>query len=195
MSAEARDTYTPPAHGWTCFHCGETFHVEVQARGHFGSDVDGEPMCVMRANAFARFPRTEWPLMYRMRELEAEVGQLRADAWDEHCKTFYARLESEIRGTAGVFKDCRTLRDVFNLYDSMEGRAIAAEERLSQCCQKLDDALAALAVIAEMGDKTLIHDPAESEEVRRAYSLGAHRAFAQAAAVAKTVLPREHAGK
>jgi len=73
------DTYTPPTHGWTCFHCGETFHVEVQAHGHFGSDVNGEPMCVMRANAFARFPRTEWPLMYRMRELEGLIRELLRD--------------------------------------------------------------------------------------------------------------------
>ena len=138
MNAEP-DTYMPPAHGWTCFHCGETFHIEVQARGHFGSDVYGEPMCVMRANAFARFPRSEWPLMYRMRELEAEVAKLRAEAEDEHSRWFYARLESEIRGTATVFKGCRTLRDVFNLYDSVEGRALAAEERLSECCRRHHD--------------------------------------------------------
>ncbi len=82
MSANA-DTYMQPEHGWTCFHCGETFHIEAQARGHFGSDVQGEPMCVMRANAFARFPRNEWPLMYRLRELEAEVAALRRDAQHE----------------------------------------------------------------------------------------------------------------
>ena len=51
-----------------------------------------------------------------------------------------------------------------------------------------DDALAALAVIAEMGDKTLIASPDEPKEVRDSYSLGAHCAFSQAAAVAKTVL-------
>jgi hypothetical protein len=56
---------------------------------------------------------------------------------------------------------------------------------------ELDDALAALAVIAEKGDKTLIASPDEPKEVRDAYSLGAHRAFSQAAAVAKTVLDRE----
>jgi hypothetical protein len=135
------DTYTAPAHGWTCFHCGETFHVEAQARGHFGSDVSGEPMCVMRANAFARVPRTEWPLMYRLRELEAEVEKLRRDSGEDVSsdRAYRARVESDIRGMAVAFKDCRTLRDVFNAYDSMEGRALAAEERLPVLSSELAD--------------------------------------------------------
>lgn len=29
-------TYTPPEHGWTCFHCGETFKTITGARLHFG---------------------------------------------------------------------------------------------------------------------------------------------------------------
>lgn len=123
------DTYPSPKHGWTCFHCGETFNIAEQAAGHFGSNVSGEPMCVMRANAFARFPKTEWPLMYRMRELEAEVEKLRLDISEDisNDRAYHARLESDIRGTASAFKDCRSLHDVFNVYDSMEGRALAAE--------------------------------------------------------------------
>jgi hypothetical protein len=129
------DTYKSPAHGWTCFHCGETFHIEVQARGHFGGP-DAEPMCVMRAHAVSRFPRAEWPLMYRMRELEAEVSKLRHDINEDLSseRGYHARLERDIPGTAPAFKGCRTLRDVFNLYDSMEGRALAAEERIAECC-------------------------------------------------------------
>jgi hypothetical protein len=30
------DCYPHPAHGWTCFHCGETFHAQGKARLHFG---------------------------------------------------------------------------------------------------------------------------------------------------------------
>lgn len=29
-------TYTAPEHGWTCFHCGETFKTPDAARLHFG---------------------------------------------------------------------------------------------------------------------------------------------------------------
>lgn len=135
------EVYLPPKHGWTCFHCGETFHVEAQARGHFGTDPMAEPACLVRAAALARVPRVprrEWPDMYRLRDLEAEVAKLRAEAEDEHSRAYYARQESEIRGTAAAFKDCRTLRDVFNLYDSMEGRALAAEERATAAEQQRD---------------------------------------------------------
>ncbi|MEE8059407.1 MAG: hypothetical protein V3T17_16460 [Pseudomonadales bacterium] len=31
-------TYKFPAHGWTCFHCGETFTAVGAARDHFGAD-------------------------------------------------------------------------------------------------------------------------------------------------------------
>lgn len=30
------DTYPMPKHGWTCFHCGETFKTPGKAREHFG---------------------------------------------------------------------------------------------------------------------------------------------------------------
>lgn len=30
------DTYPAPAHGWTCFHCGETFTSIAKARDHTG---------------------------------------------------------------------------------------------------------------------------------------------------------------
>ena len=31
-----QDTYPAPRHGWTCFHCGVTFHATAAAREHFG---------------------------------------------------------------------------------------------------------------------------------------------------------------
>lgn len=40
------ETYNSPAHGWTCFHCGETFWTEAGARLHFGEAVTGRPYCV-----------------------------------------------------------------------------------------------------------------------------------------------------
>lgn len=50
---------------------------------------------------------------------------------------------------------------------------------------------AALELIAEMGDKTLIHPPNMDRAVCAAYSLGAHRAFAEAASYAKEALPQQ----
>jgi hypothetical protein len=40
------DTYQAPPHGWTCFHCGETFRTAQGARLHFGTPVDVRPVCV-----------------------------------------------------------------------------------------------------------------------------------------------------
>ena len=35
-TASGPDTYPRPPHGWTCFHCGETFRDYAKARIHFG---------------------------------------------------------------------------------------------------------------------------------------------------------------
>lgn len=70
--------------------------------------------------------------------------------------------------------------------------AVVALTRLERRCAEAE---AALVTIADLGDKTLVHDPLELEDVRRAYSLGAHRAFGQAAAIAKTCLPPERANE
>jgi hypothetical protein len=34
-----------PKHGWTCFHCGETFVTVEGARKHFGDTFDNRPVC------------------------------------------------------------------------------------------------------------------------------------------------------
>lgn len=42
------DTYQKPAHGWTCFHCGETFTTPGSAQDHFGATPKAQPGCVMK---------------------------------------------------------------------------------------------------------------------------------------------------
>ena len=44
LSAET-DTYPQPEHGWTCFHCGETFKHQTLARIHFGHYPTATPAC------------------------------------------------------------------------------------------------------------------------------------------------------
>lgn len=39
-------------------------------------------------------------------------------------------LSSQLSAFKSLFPGCQTARDVFNKYDSMEGRALAAEEKL-----------------------------------------------------------------
>lgn len=60
--------YEPPAHGWTCFHCGETFKTREGGALHFGQSVTGRPACdvdrplIEAANAAdaATWPVTTW---------------------------------------------------------------------------------------------------------------------------------------
>lgn len=67
------DTYTTPKHGWTCFHCGETFTTVGAARDHFGADPLAEPGCRIKAGA-------ERGLLMALRRVEAELYEYRIDA-------------------------------------------------------------------------------------------------------------------
>ena len=64
-------TYIAPEHGWTCFHCGETFLAPVLARGHFGGDIDAEPAC--------RIARSDRKLVGTIRYLEDQIRELEAE--------------------------------------------------------------------------------------------------------------------
>lgn len=73
------DTYEAPAHGWTCFHCGETFLAQSEARIHFGAQIDAEPAC--------RLNKSERKLAGTVRYLEMQLARYRAqdsDADREH---------------------------------------------------------------------------------------------------------------
>jgi hypothetical protein len=65
--AEAAETYQQPAHGWTCFHCGETFHTPGAAAQHFGARPDARPGCLVRVQV-----GEERGLQYALRTAEWE---------------------------------------------------------------------------------------------------------------------------
>jgi hypothetical protein len=41
--------FPPPKHGWTCFHCGETFRTVADGEAHFGPVPSASPACVLKA--------------------------------------------------------------------------------------------------------------------------------------------------
>lgn len=43
-----RDPQGVPEHGWTCFHCGESFTTRDAAKEYFGSTQNAEPGCVIK---------------------------------------------------------------------------------------------------------------------------------------------------
>lgn len=78
-------TYEIPAHGWTCFHCGETFLSPRSARWHFGADALADPACRIKA--------AEGGLVKYLRALEEEAARYREEDSDLHREI--ARLGSE----------------------------------------------------------------------------------------------------
>jgi hypothetical protein len=50
LYGENLECYATPPHGWTCFHCGETFTNQYAAGAHFGpGDLMVKPRCLRRA--------------------------------------------------------------------------------------------------------------------------------------------------
>jgi hypothetical protein len=125
MSAQP-DTYPSPAHGWTCFHCGETFTTQGGAAFHFGADPSATPGCMIKVTV-----GDERGWLIEIRKLEREVRRLTHDIQNEISVTavYHESLARELQKVK-PFAKCSTLQDVFNVWDSMEGRALAAEERL-----------------------------------------------------------------
>lgn len=66
----SEEWYQKPKHGWTCFHCGETFTTEGAARDHFGFEPSADPACRIKAGA-------ERGLLMALRRAEKDA----ADAW------------------------------------------------------------------------------------------------------------------
>ena len=115
---------------WRCFHCDFITSDRAEAQAHFGDRDDGEefkPICKWwdrmddeeRKEAFQDAMRDlnegaqeNMNLREQVEDLEGQIGT----------------QESQIRSYK-PFKDCRSIHDIFCLYDSMEGRALAAEER------------------------------------------------------------------
>lgn len=66
--ADDQETYPMPAHGWTCFHCGETFTTPGAARDHFGFDPSHDPGCRIKLGA-------ERGLLMALRKAEQELSE------------------------------------------------------------------------------------------------------------------------
>lgn len=111
-----------------CFHCGERFATVGGAADHFGASPDSQPGCMVRVQY-----GDERGLEMALRKAEAEVARLRSDIENETSSTqaYDARLLSELHSYK-PFRECRSVYDVFCVYDSMEGRALAAEERVAR---------------------------------------------------------------
>ncbi len=110
---------------WRCFHCDEVFDTRGGAEDHFGNYINSTPGCVLKVQL-----GDERGLLMELRRVEEENAHLRQQMneqyWDQ--VAFSAHLKTFIQSYR-PFRKCETLQDVYFVYDSMEGRALAAEER------------------------------------------------------------------
>lgn len=84
-------TYQTPEHGWTCFHCGETFpptaEGQIDAKRHFGFDIYATPGCVEKVTA------PERRLLLQVRALQEQLARYREE--DSDADRSMARMQSE----------------------------------------------------------------------------------------------------
>lgn len=74
--ADDQETYPMPPHGWTCFHCGETFTTPGAARDHFGFEPSRDPGCRIKLGA-------ERGLLRELRKAENEIDRLTYELHNE----------------------------------------------------------------------------------------------------------------
>lgn len=89
------DTYAAPAHGWTCFHCGETFTTPGAARNHFGFEPSADPACRIKLGA-------ERGLVMALRKAEAAIEEMRRLLHNETCEAYRLYASQQTRHRAQI---------------------------------------------------------------------------------------------
>jgi hypothetical protein len=95
MKAEEPQTYPMPEHGWTCFHCGETFTTPGSARDHFGFDPSCDPGCRIKLGA-------ERGLLMALRKAEMEIAVMRQDFANENTEAARQHYSQATRHRAQI---------------------------------------------------------------------------------------------
>lgn len=110
---------------WVCFHCGFTTGDEAEAKAHFGDRDDEEPLCLTWHDLDADGRASEYQSV--IQELNGEREENAA------LRTKVEGLEYRVDGQLSdirsftPFRKCSGINEVFHVYDSIEGRALAAE--------------------------------------------------------------------
>ena len=117
---------------WRCFQCDFITFDPEEAAAHFGDRDDGEefkPICKW-------WDRLEDD-RERIKTLQDTIRSLNKGAADNmRLLTKIEGLEYQVDSIVNTiqsykpFRQCRSIYDVFCLFDSMEGRALAAEEQV-----------------------------------------------------------------
>ena len=131
--AATDETYPIPAHGWTCFHCGETFLQAGAARDHFGATPQNTAGCLIDRVALEIGTNTQ-----RGRGLQMALRKVEQDN---------ATLQQRIKAQAGELAD-------MGVYADDAQRVVQTEVRKrEQAEHERDTARAALAAVVDAQNK------------------------------------------
>lgn len=118
---------------WRCYHCDFVTNDPEDAEAHFGERDDAEeftPICKWWAEMDEE-ERAD-TLQDTLKELNKE-REYSANLRAENEKLEYqVNSQTSYISSYKAFAGCRSITDIFHLYDTMEGRALAAEEKLAQ---------------------------------------------------------------
>ncbi len=112
---------------WRCFHCGFETDDRLQAAGHFGDCDDAEPICTL----WGSLSEDERVGLLQTSSGQYLEAQNEISAQNVKIEGLEYRLDGQLSEIHSFkpFRTCDTIHQVFNVYDSVEGRALAAEEQ------------------------------------------------------------------
>jgi hypothetical protein len=113
---------------WSCFHCGFETSDRAEGYAHFGDTEEAEALCIKwaRLNADGRVSAHQ-SVLQELNGERQKNGKLRIEN-----EGLQYRIDSVSQEIALRFPGCCTIQEVWCLYDSMEGRALAAEHAITQ---------------------------------------------------------------
>lgn len=122
-------------HGWTCFHCGETFAAPGAAALHFGAAPDATPGCLLKVKA-----GEEFGLLAALRQAESDIASLRAqnERLDHEAGSYHGMVLELERYFAGA----RSVHQAYLRLDEVKGRALAAEVIVAEAEKIAPDVIA-----------------------------------------------------
>ena len=145
--------YPIPKDGWACFHCGEMFTTWGGARDHFGKTPGDTPGCILKVQLG---DERGWLMELRKVEEMAESQMQRALEAEREIEKLECKVSSLTTNFRSFkpFANCDSANEAFFVYDSMEGRALAAEEREKVLVEAVNNA--GFAVYLTDDGKTII---------------------------------------
>ncbi len=125
---------------WRCFHCDFITNDEEEARAHFGDCDDASdftPLCKWWSNMDDQERKEQFQVL--LQELNSERDDNMKLRDENEALEYKVHSQESAIKSYKPFRECRSINEIFCLYDSMEGRVLAAEERERVLVEAVND--------------------------------------------------------